>query len=95
MLSGGYWSIWGYWDKKSIDLFVDMSIQENKYVDPFDEYIGQFEDTRIENHDEIDKSLKGYFVSQLDEVFEKKDPEEFLNLLEQVLANPLSFSYHI
>ena len=55
-----------------IDRFFDISIQENKYVDPFEVYIGHFWDTEIENKDEIDKPLEGFSISQLDEEFEKK-----------------------
>ena len=68
----------------AIDPFVDVSVQDNKYVDPFDKHIG----TGIEKKDKVDKPLKSYSSSQLDEAFEKEDPEEFLNLLELALENP-------
>ena len=70
----------------AIDRFVDMSLQDNKYVDSFDMYI----DTRTEKNDKVDKSLESYSRSRLDEAFEKEDPEEFLNLLELALENPPS-----
>ena len=70
----------------AIDRFVDLSVQDNKYVDPFDMNIG----TGIEKKDKVDKSSKSYSRSQLDEAFEKEDPEEFLQLLELALENPPS-----
>ena len=70
----------------AIDGFVDLSVQDNKYVDPFDKHIG----TGIEEKDKIDKSLESYSRSRLDEAFEKEDPEEFLNLLELALEKPPS-----
>ena len=54
--------------------------------DPFDKQIG----IGIEKKDKVDKSLESYSSSRLDEAFEKKDPEEFLNLLELTLENPPS-----
>ena len=63
-----------------------MSVQENKYVDSFDKHIG----TRIEKKNKVDKPLENYSSSRLDKVFEKKDPDEFLNLLELALENPSS-----
>ena len=71
----------------AIDRFVDLSVQDNKYVDPFDRHIG----IGIEKKDKVDKSLESYSSSRLDEAFEKEDLEEFLNLLELVLENPPSF----
>ena len=65
---------------------MDLSVQDNKYVDPFDKHIG----TGIEKNDKVDKSLESYSRSRLDEAFEKEDPEEFLNLLELALENPPS-----
>ena len=56
-------------------------------MDPFDKHIG----TGIEKKDKVDKSLESYSSSRLDEAFKKKDPEEFLNLLELALENPPSF----
>ena len=69
-----------------IDHFVNMSIQESKYMDQFDEQNG----ARIENENNIDTPIKRYSMSRLDEAFEKEDPKEFLNLLEQALKNPSS-----
>ena len=46
-----------------IDRFVDLSVQENKYVDPFDRHIG----TRIEKKDKVDKPLENYSNFRLDE----------------------------
>ena len=51
----------------AIDCFVDMSIQENKYVDPFDVNIG----TEIKDI-EIDKPLEGYSISSWMRPLEKK-----------------------
>ena len=65
---------------------MDLSVQDNKYVDPFDRHIG----TRIEKMDKVDKPLENYSSSRLDEAFEKEDPEVFLNLLELTLENPPS-----
>ena len=65
---------------------MDLSLQDNKYVAPFDIHIG----TRIEKKDKVDKSLESYSSSRLDEAFEKEDPKEFLNLLELALENPSS-----
>ena len=70
----------------AIDHFVDMSVQDNKYMDPFDRHIG----IRIEKKDKVDKPLENYSSSRLDKAFEKENPEEFLNLLELVLENPPS-----
>ena len=74
----------------AIDRFVDLSVQDNKYVDPFDRHIG----TGIEKKDKVDKSLESYSSSRLDEAFEKKDPKEFLNLLELALENPHLLLHH-
>ena len=71
----------------AIDHFVDMSIQESKCVDQFDEHNG----VGMENEDNIDTHLESYSMSRLDEAFEKEDPEEFLNLLEQALKNHSSY----
>ena len=68
-----------------------MSVQDNKYMDPFDMHIG----TAIEKNDKIDKSLETYFSSRLDEAFEKEDLEKFLNLLELALKKPFIFFYTI
>ena len=70
----------------AIDCFVDISIQESKCVDQCDEHNG----AGIENEDNIDTPIESYSMSRLDETFEKEDPEEFLNLLELALKNPLS-----
>ena len=56
-------------------------------MDPFDMHIG----IGIEKKEKFDKPLESYSISRLDEAFEKKDPKEFLNLLELVLENPPSF----
>ena len=61
-----------------IDCFVDMSKQEYKYVDPFGEYIG----VGVENKDNIVTHVESYSPSRLIEAFEKKDSNDFLNLLE-------------
>ena len=71
----------------AIDRFVDMSIQESKCVDQCVEHNG----IGMENEDNIDKLIESYSMSRLDEAFEKKDPEEFLNLLELALKNPPSY----
>ena len=63
-----------------------MSIQESKCEDQFDEHNG----VGMENEDNIDTPIESYSMSRLDEAFEKEDPEEFLNLLELALKNPLS-----
>ena len=63
-----------YFSINAIDRFVDLSVQDNKYVDPFDRHIG----TRIEKKDEVDKPLESYFIFRLDEAFEKEDIEELL-----------------
>ena len=65
---------------------MDLSVQDNKYVNPFDRHIG----IGIEKKDKVDKSLESYSISRLDEAFEKEDPKEFLNLLELALENPPS-----
>ena len=70
----------------AIDCFVDMSIQENKCVDQCDEHNG----AGMENKDNIDTPFESYSMSRSVETFEKEDPEEFLNLLELALKNPLS-----
>ena len=67
-----------------------MSVQDNKYMDPFDMHIG----IRIEEKDKVDKPLESYYNFWLDEAFEKEDPEEFLNVLELALENPLLFLHH-
>ena len=72
----------------AIDRFVDLSVQDNKYVDPFDKHIGT--GIEIEKNDKVDKSLESYSRSRFDEAFEKEDPKEFLNLLELALDNPPS-----
>ena len=43
----------------AIDHFVDMSIQESKCVDQFDEHNG----VGIENKDNIDTPMESYFMS--------------------------------
>ena len=43
----------------AIDGFVDLSVQDNKYVDPFDRHIG----TEIEKKEKVDKSLESYSSS--------------------------------
>ena len=43
----------------AIDRFVDLSLQDNKYVAPFDIHIG----TRIEKKDKVDKYLEIYSSS--------------------------------
>ena len=63
-----------------------MSIQESKCEDQFDEHNG----AGMENEDNIDTPIESYSISRLDEAFEKEDPEEFLDLLEQALKNPPS-----
>ena len=73
----------------AIDRFVDMSIQESKCEDQFDEHNG----AGMENKDNIDTPFESYSMSRLDEAFEKEDLEEFLNLLELDLKNPPSFFY--
>ena len=60
-------------------------------MDPFDRHIG----IRIEKNDKVDKSLKSYSSSRLDEAFEKEDSEEFLNLLELALENPHILLHHL
>ena len=79
-----------YFSINAIDCFVDMSVQDNKYVGLFEKHIG----TGIEKKDKVDKSLESYSSSRLDEAFEKEDPEEFLNLLELTLENPPFFLHH-
>ena len=73
----------------AINRFVDISIQENKCVDQCDEHNG----AGMENEDNMDTPFESYSMSRLDEAFEKEDPEEFINLLEQALKNhPSSFT---
>ena len=55
----------------AIDRFVDLSIQESKCEDQFDEHNG----VGMENEDNIDTPFESYSMSRLDEAFEKKDPE--------------------
>ena len=57
----------------TIDHFMDLSVQDNKYVDPFNRHIG----IGIEKKDKVDKPLENYSSSRLDEAFEKEDPKEF------------------
>ena len=45
----------------------------------------------MENEDNIDELIESYSMSRLDEVFEKKDSEEFLNLLKLALKNLSSY----
>ena len=71
----------------AIDCFVDMSIQESKCEDQFDEHNG----VGMENEDNINTPFESYSMSRLDEAFEKEDPEEFLNLLKQALKNLPSY----
>ena len=54
----------------AIECFVDLSVQDNKYEDPFYMHIG----IGIEKNDKVDKPLESYYSSQLDEAFEKEDP---------------------
>ena len=49
----------------AIDRFVDMSIQESKCKDQFDEHNG----VRMENEDNIDTPFESYSMSRLDEAF--------------------------
>ena len=51
-----------------IDRFVDFSVQDNKYVDPFDMHIG----TGIEKKDKVDKSLESYSSSCWMRLLKKK-----------------------
>ena len=67
--------------------FVDMSIHESKCGDQFDEHNG----VGMENEDNINTPLESYSMSRLDEIFEKEDSEEFLNLLKQALKNLPSY----
>ena len=55
-------------------------------MDPFDVH----NSVGMENEDNIDAHLESYSISRLDEAFEKEGLEEFHNLLEQALENPLS-----